>query len=191
MGRVFSCVLGAVWYAAASSGLLGVDCGIDTTAVGYGHREPSELSGTPKVDCRASGWQRRRVGDVGWKQSGRAFPGDSGRVGPFSEPCHSRVTPSLRVWFRTGALFASFSPDPGMLQDPVFYGISPVHENFLVASAQNFLAASAHGLSWLTGGPGSGPQHFGIFRPSEMKCDFPLRVCCRVGSILPSIMRGR
>ena len=55
--------------------------------------------------------------------------------------------PSLRVWFRTSAIFASFSPDPGMLQDPVFYGISAVQENFPEASAQNFLAASAHGLS--------------------------------------------
>ena len=43
------------------------------------------------------------------------------------------------------ALFASFSRDPGMLQDPKFYVISAVHENFLAASAQNFLTASAHG----------------------------------------------
>ena len=56
--------------------------------------------------------------------------------------------PNLRAGFRTGPLFASFSPDPGMLQDPVFYGNSAVHENFLAASAQNFLAASAHGLGW-------------------------------------------
>ena len=31
--------------------------------------------------------------------------------------------PSSRVWFWTGALFGSCTPDPGMLQDPVFHCI--------------------------------------------------------------------
>ena len=78
------------------------------------------------------------------------FPGDSGRVARFSWSSHSQVSSEFGRRIQTGALFASFSPDPGMLQDPVFYGISAVHEKFLAASAQNFSAASADGLGWLS-----------------------------------------
>ncbi len=40
-------------------------------------------------------------------------------------------------------------------------------------------------------GPGSGPPHFGIFRPSETIYNSLLRVRCRVGSMLSSLLKYR
>ena len=73
---------------------------------------------------------------------------------------------------------------------PYFLAFDAYTEFFLVASA---LISSSRQLMDCLGlaGPGSGPPHFGILRPSETNYNSLLRVRCRVGSMLSSLLKYR
>ena len=64
-------------------------------------------------------------------------------------------------------------------------------KKFLISAAQNFFSASAHGLSWLSGGSGSRPRTSAYFGRAgfEEKYAFAVQDCCFVGSILPSLVQ--
>ena len=93
--------------------------------------------------------------------------------------------------FRTGALFATFAAGPWTSpRTPHFLAFDAYTEFFLVASA--LISSSRQLMDCLNlAGPGSGPPDFGIFRPSETNFYSLLRVRCRVGSLLSSLLLYR
>ena len=86
-----------------------------------------------------------------------------------------------------------YSPSPPSAAAIEAYQVEEQSTAFLsctrISLRRQLKTSSPCQLRWLSGGPGSGSLHFSIFRPSETKYDFPLRDCCRVGSILPSILQ--
>ena len=112
----------------------------------------------------------------------------------------SRISPSLVVRKCVPSEFEGmahwhtlrkfFSGSWKRLQTPCFAAFPSYTKHFLSASAQNFLAASAHGQGWLSGVLGPAPRTSTYFgRASfEVKHICSLQDCCCVGSNPLSLM---
>ena len=114
------------------------------------------------------------------------FRGFSSLAGVF------RVFSELETYFGLAHSSQLSRPVPGrLLGPPYFLAFDAYTEFFLVASA--LISSSRQHMDCRLGlaGPGSGPPHFGIFRPSETIYNSLLRVRCRVGSMLSSLLKYR
>ena len=115
-----------------------------------------------------------------WTRFGCVFSG--GCLPSFSE---------LETYFGLAHSSQLSRPVPGRLLGPrIFLHLTRTRNFFLVASV---LISSSRQLMDCLGlaGPGSGPPHFGIFRPSETNHNSLLRARCRVGSMLSSLLEYR